>query len=428
MLEMQVRHTYVAGRATDVSGNGNHGIPTSTQASTIDGTSSLFFNGVGARVEIRPGEDFTEMRGFRVRIRVKLNVFWWWWLLWPWLWWQRWWARWPWVPLARWWPWRFRRRHNLVEGHLSFALFIQRDLSIRGTIRGPNGQWDGPVSPAGAIRPKRWHTIEYGHDGISRAVIAVDGITVADTRQLPGPIADVGPNGVVVGHWPEPDHRYTFRGWIDDVEIWTDRPDREQVDPCCGDSDLVDDTVDALIEDENSNWDPASARALMMKIEKLETEIRMAVVGNDSAVAAQLDALAVSGGAAISSGDKVAGMSALAGTLQLAGNRLSASDLESLLTRAGAIGHELPLHETLLAVAGGDEDARRALSRLTAALCLPGVRIPDGERAKSDRRDPKVSVGDPYTDAEDAGSPPGAPLDALLRSEPARPHDDEPDC
>src|SRR5688572_14368175 len=71
MLEMKVHHTYVAGRATDVSGNGNHGVPTDTQASTTDGTSSLFFNGVGARVVIPPSEDFTEMRGFRIRVRVR---------------------------------------------------------------------------------------------------------------------------------------------------------------------------------------------------------------------------------------------------------------------------------------------------------------------------------------------------------------------
>ncbi len=53
---------------------------------------------------------------------------------------------------------------------------------------------------------------------------------------LVGPVRGVGRNGVFVGHWPEPDDRYTFSGYIRNFQLYK-RDDQEDLkkllDPCC---------------------------------------------------------------------------------------------------------------------------------------------------------------------------------------------------
>jgi hypothetical protein len=411
MLEQVVHHTYVAGRATDVSGHGNHGVVRHATAATVDGASSLWFDGGRARVDVPPGPDLRGMRGIRVRARVRVSIWWWWWPWWLLV------ARIP-HPLERW-SWRLlpgrwrRRRMNLVEGHLSFALVVHRDGSIAGTVNGPGG-WQGVQTGPGLVRPGRWCTVEFGHDGLATAAIGVDGVTVATSHVVPGPIPDVGPVGVTVGHWPEDDHRYSLRGWVDAVEVWTDVPVPEPVDPCCGDPDRIDDVGQQLIEE---GWDTARAKAIMRDLEQLEGDLRIAVAGGDAAVMAKLANLSSRGAAAVARKDTVEGIAMLGATLQLAEQRLGPAQLQAFLDRAGQLGQQLPFQDQLRAGARGEQPAKDELRRTAAAMCLPQVPLPDGPRADHDRGGVTIRVGDPDTDGRPGGDGDGS------EAAPGRPHD-----
>ncbi len=52
--------------------------------------------------------------------------------------------------------------------------------------------------------PGRWHQAELRHDGINECLVFLDGVQVGSGYGAPGPVRSVGPNGVAVGHWPEP--------------------------------------------------------------------------------------------------------------------------------------------------------------------------------------------------------------------------------
>jgi hypothetical protein len=395
-----VHHTYTNGRATDVSGRGNHGVPTATVAGTGEHTSSLYFNGHDSRVNIPPSDDLADLRGLRVRVRFKARRWpWWWSLIWH-----------------RWWRWWRPHRQNLVEGHLSFALFVQPDGGIMGTILDANGNWRGPVSPPGVIKSGQWHTVEFGHDGIVSAAIAVDGATVARMHDLIGPVRPVGPTGVTVGHWPEPPHVYTLAGWIDSMEIWRDEPVPEEtaVDDCCGSPEVVDAAVDELHED---GWDEGRARELVKRLERFEADLRVAVTGGDPARVAQVNLLAARGGGAVASGNRQEAMSAVVGTLHLFA-QISEAQQQAFTDRAKGLVAELPYAQRLIDAMEGDSRARVWMTQLADALCLPlppgGGKRPDG------RRDEPVPVplGDPHTDQPEDGAP-GNPFGALRDDQPS---------
>ena len=60
-------------------------------------------------------------------------------------------------------------RQNIVEGHLSFAFFINPDLSLEGTFLDSNGNWIGIRSRPRSIVPNQWFEVDYWYDGISRS-------------------------------------------------------------------------------------------------------------------------------------------------------------------------------------------------------------------------------------------------------------------
>ncbi len=135
-----------------------------------------------------------------------------------------------------WHPTGGARRHNLIEGYLSFALVIEDDAALGGGILDRTGTWRGARSDPGLVTPGEWHTATFVHDGISSCRLDFNGVTVAEAFDVPGPAQGVQqPYGLAIGHWPDPDDRYTFEGDIDDVRVWVDRLDdgRELADPCC---------------------------------------------------------------------------------------------------------------------------------------------------------------------------------------------------
>ncbi|HEX9888420.1 MAG TPA: hypothetical protein VGA69_03000 [Nitriliruptorales bacterium] len=401
-----LHHTYANGRATDASGNGNHGVPTQTAPGTGDVVGSLYFNGHGSRVDVPPSADLADLQGLRVRVRVKIPRWWWWWLWWTWHWL-------PHVPFVRRWWWRWwwlRRRHNLVEGHLSFALFVQPNRSVRGTILDANGMWRGPVTQARVVKLGQWHTIEFGHDGVVSAAIAVDGVTQATMHDLAGPVRGVGPKGVTVGHWPEPPHVYSLHGWIDDLEIWREEPDPERTDDCCGSVEVADGTIDDLKEE---GWDATRAKQVYVELERFEADLRVAVTGGDPARAAEVALLAARGSSAVSRGDAVEAVSALGATLQLFADRLTDVQLDAFRTRAEDLVMRLPLAKLLRRALQGDRAASAAMREVADAFCRPSPPVRDPRDREHEQEPVPVRLGDPHTDGDEL-DPPGSPEEAIV--------------
>jgi hypothetical protein len=71
------------------------------------------------------------------------------------------------------------RRYNLMEGQLCFALFVERNGSLMGTILDRNGNWVGAQSVPNLVSTRQWHTAELLYDGINTVEICLDGVKVA---------------------------------------------------------------------------------------------------------------------------------------------------------------------------------------------------------------------------------------------------------
>ncbi len=211
-----LHHTYEGSTAFDVSQNHHHGV----LEHVTSGGGSVEFAGGPACVRVRSTTTLKSMRAVRTTVRF------------------------------RWDPTGPPRRHNLIEGYLSFALVIEGNGALHGTILDRSGIWGGANSAPGVVSPGAWHEATFVHDGISACRVDLDGTTVAQAFDVIGPGQGVqAPYGVAIGHWPDPDDRYTFEGAIDDVRVWIDRPDavRELSDSCCCDrTELIDASFDRL--------------------------------------------------------------------------------------------------------------------------------------------------------------------------------------
>jgi hypothetical protein len=173
-------------------------------------------------------------------------------------------------------------RQNILEAHLSFAVFVNPDLSLQATFVSPANRWTGLRTGPRAIVPDKWFQVEFWYDGISAAQILVDGVVQASSLDaasqvdgsMGGPVRGVGPHGIFIGHWPEKDDRYTFEGFIRDVQVYK-RDDEEDLlklmDPCCA-RDLRDfyDVGERL---RDQGYDLQDARSVLEKIIGSGTEL-----------------------------------------------------------------------------------------------------------------------------------------------------------
>lgn len=222
-----VHHTYRGSTVFDLSGNRNHGIPEG--AVTVFGDGRADFAGDEDCIRIPASESLSGLRAVRVAVTFQ------------------------WTPPAL----QFPSRFNLAEGYLSFALFIERvGESSRGKLVGSvldrTGAWHTISSAENALTPRRWHTVEFVHDGISSARLDLDGVTVAQGFDLPGPVQGIqNPYGLAIGRWPDPEPRYTFVGAISEFQLWKDRPEalREVVDQCCCENTAAADTAFARLRE-----------------------------------------------------------------------------------------------------------------------------------------------------------------------------------
>jgi hypothetical protein len=115
------------------------------------------------------------------------------------------------------------RRLNLVEGDSSFALFIEPNGVLHGTINDGSPQWWGVSSAPNCVQYQRWHCAELLYDTGQVLALSLDGRLLAVRTTGGLPIRPVGAAGISFGYWPGGDARYTFSGllgpvWIDTLD------------------------------------------------------------------------------------------------------------------------------------------------------------------------------------------------------------------
>lgn len=198
-------HTYSRGVAFDLSEHGNHGTIVDAVYGDAGFPDALHFTGGPAAVWVKPSRTLSNLGCVRTQVHFH-------------------------------WDPTFSHRHNLIEGELAFALFVNPDGSLQGTILNALGNWLGAQSPAGMIVAGQWHTAELLHDGISTCKLYLNGALVAEDHSSPGPVGSVAARGLAVGHWPEPSDVYSLEGYIDSVKVWSEDPEHDSaglIDGCC---------------------------------------------------------------------------------------------------------------------------------------------------------------------------------------------------
>lgn len=375
-----LHHTYERRLAFDVSEHGNHGRSAAVFSGTGEFASSFRFTGGPSRVSIRPSPTLQQLRSLRVRVRfVHL----------------------PSAPGTR--------RHNLVEGHVSFALFVNPDGSLQGTIVQRDGTWDGVRTVAGVVQPNQWCVVELDHDSLSHLRLFVNGVKLAERFDIEGPVRSVGPNGVAVGHWPEPDDRYTFEGWIDDVRLWAWDPRRQAddlLDPCCLDRDSLDEIAKRV---RAAGWTSLQLGQNVRALLDIGADVAQRARGGDPVRTARAKQLARDAALAIRRRDLPSLGVAMQAYDTFARQRLTPGQLVDFGNGVLANLRAGPLAEWFPASGpwGVGSKLVGSLDGVTAALCLDDLYPPGGGKGDGRPGDPrpKRPGGDPATDG-DPGKPP----------------------
>jgi Concanavalin A-like lectin/glucanases superfamily len=242
MFRKIVHYTFKKPHAAfDISPFHQHGQVTSVGHSTDgsqSGSGAMLFNGNRSRVRVPFGTVWQELGAIRIEALVRID--------------------------------ELGKRHNLVEGLLSFALFVRSDgvvtgtflgledtggppfvasNSISATVLGGGGSpdpfstltatppdpdepeieltWigvnsDSEFAPDGirrTVTPGEWTRIVFVHDGISLQ-LWLDGVLAGyrDDNITSG-VLGVHPGGVHIGAWPNADN-YVLKGALDEISIW----------------------------------------------------------------------------------------------------------------------------------------------------------------------------------------------------------------
>lgn len=217
MNKLVIDHSYALGMAWDKTRFRNHGVVYQASPGGAAFNHSLSFakgrGAPGSLVVVPPSESLRRIGAVRVKAQIYFD------------------------------PQGAARRHNIVEGHLSFALFIDPDGSLVGSVLTPSHQWLAGKTAANAVPPQAWSVVEFRFDGHSRAELLVNGQSLPVlpytaaliARPRPGPVRGIGPLGVFIGHWADLDDRYTFDGYIRRVQVYKqdDYDLLDLMDPCC---------------------------------------------------------------------------------------------------------------------------------------------------------------------------------------------------
>jgi hypothetical protein len=241
-------------------------------------------------------------------------------------------------------PGGLSRRYNLIEGHLCFALFVNPDGSLAGTIVDADGQWAGAQSAPHLVAAGRWHQAELRHDGVNQCSLYLDGAPVATSYAANGPVGSVGPNGIAIGHWPEPSGQYTFTGYLRQAWVYKYDPvlaAKGLVDPCCpGSRAALDDMAQTL---RDIGYTRQKAQAEGMALIKFGLSAAAQARASDPAASHRQAALSAQAVAAFLSGDPNAYNNALAQMAIMAMNNLSPDQVQQLHSQEEDLVKALPL-------------------------------------------------------------------------------------
>ena len=315
MNKLVVHHIYANGMAFDTSGYRNHGVPYDvTQAAPPLAPAFTYTQG-DSRVIVPPSASLDDLLAVRAVVSFYLDP-----------------------------PGGLTHRYNLVEGHLAFALFVNPDGSLQGTIVDASQEWAGAQTAPGVVSAAQWHTAELRHDGINQCALYLDGAPVATSYVAAGPVGSVGPNGIAVGHWPEPSGVYTFSGSI--REFWLYKYDptdaaRGLLDPCCSCSGkALDDMLQTL---RAKGYSGSDARAQGMAIIKQALSLTAAVRGTDPAGSQANAALCAQALTAFNKGDSAGYTDAMAQLAAMAASALSPGDQQQFSAEISQLVSDLPL-------------------------------------------------------------------------------------
>jgi hypothetical protein len=359
MNKLVLHHTYVNGLTFDVSRNGNSGIPISVIPGDGQVANSFTFNGDTSRINVRPSASLMNLVAVKVSARFYLT------------------ATLPW------------RRFNIIEGHLSFALFINPDGSIEGTILDHHDNWTGALSEPWVVTPKKWHEITFEHDGVNSAQITFDGKIIAATYNVQGPVRSVGPEGIAIGHWPGQPSTFTFMGNITEVKLWKYDPREDArmlLDPCCVDRKLLD---KAYLTMKSRDWNHQKLEASLHSLIDAASQYAGAIRGGDPVKTADHKNIGTAILGALLRGDGDAYLNAVNRAATQARENLPAEKIEAL---------EKPIIDTVKSLPFSLEE----LQEYTKSLCLKAahidpksVQIPDPGRSthqpRGARNDPDAA-------------------------------------
>ncbi|GGQ74726.1 hypothetical protein [Couchioplanes azureus] len=156
-------------------------------AGRTPGAPAMGFDGRRSRIVVPPSPEFRRLGGIRVTSSV--------------------------------WVDRVRGRHTIVEGYLAFALFIDPDRSLGGTVY-DGIDWGGVQSEPDAVPLGRWIRIVFTYDGIDTCTLSIDDRRCAAEYSPLGRVQGVEwPYGVNVGAWPDADKR-VFAGRMQELALW----------------------------------------------------------------------------------------------------------------------------------------------------------------------------------------------------------------
>ena len=374
-----IHHTYTGTTAFDVSQNHHHG---TLEGGIAPSGGVVQFQGGPDLVRVRRSPTLAEMRAVRTTIRFRLP------------------------PLGIDPGFSPQRRMNLIEGYISFALVIEPDKSLHGTILDRTGTWRGCQSAAGVLQPDHWHEATFVHDGFSACRIDLDGVTIAESFDALGPVtAPKDPYGIAIGHWPDPDDRYSLVGEIDDVKVWMNRPDAfvNVVDECCVDREGIDDLFDRLRGEkfDDPSFDPATYQAAAEAMMDLGGKTFGGIASGSEANRRESWDLARRFLLAFGSGDRDGFVETMAVATKAAAQRVPAATLEADAAALLDALHPTVLGPLIDAVMGGADEAAQArigaklgISDWLDAFCLGwGKPRPSDDRKPDDPDKPKDPKG-----------------------------------
>lgn len=259
MNNLVLHHHYSLGSTFDLSNSSNHGVPNLVTAGTGAFASSLLFAASDSRVMVAPPRKLASPFSVATGVRFFLE------------------------------PTHPPRRCNLVEGFLSFALYVEASQALTGTILDRSGAWAGATTAAKTVHPNAWHEAWLIHDGISQLQLQLDGAVVAERFDVYGPVRGIGNLGVAIGNWPDAGV-YAFNGYIDEVKIYVYDPAKDLsnfINPCCRNGAGLDAVVNSL----RKNLDAQSASETLEKLLDLIAQAAASARGGEPPQTATFDEL-----------------------------------------------------------------------------------------------------------------------------------------